>query len=88
MTVKVVEHHNFLNENFIRLFTCYYVLPLCLFACRHVLYIRNVVKVSLMKRSSKIPENAECAALIRYNKTTKPSEGVRRAVISLSSMLK
>jgi len=41
-----------------------------------------------MKRNSKIPENAECAAIIRYNKITKPSEGERMDMISLSSTLK
>lgn len=40
-----------------------------------------------MKRGSKIPENAGCVAIIEYNKTTKPSEVVRKAM-SFSSLLK
>lgn len=45
------------SVNFISPTYCY-VLPLCLFACRHFHYIKNVVKISLMKRENKIPENA------------------------------
>lgn len=33
-----------------------------------------------MKRGSKIRENAGCVAMIKYDKTTKPSEVVRRAM--------
>lgn len=70
---------NSLNVNFISP-TCCYVLPLCLFACRHFHYIKNVVKISLMKRGSKIPENAGRVAIIKYDKTTRPSEAVRKAM--------
>lgn len=34
-----------------------------------------------MKRENKIPENAGWIAIIKYDKTTKPSEVVRRAMI-------
>lgn len=70
---------NSLSVNFISPTYCY-VLPLCLFACRHFHYIKNVVKISSMKRENKIPETAECVAIIKYDKTTKPSEAVRRSV--------
>lgn len=33
-----------------------------------------------MKRGSKIPENAGRVAIIKYDKTTKPSEAVRKAM--------
>lgn len=77
---------NSLNVNFISP-TCCCVLPLCLFACRHFHYMKNVVKISLMRRGSKVPENAGCVAIIKYDKTTKPSEVVRRARV-FPSMLK
>jgi len=48
--------------------------------------MRNVVKIILMRRGNKVPENAKHAAMIRHNRTTKPS--VRRAMIFLFKMLK